>query len=88
MGAELPHAVQRPAVQPAGAVGLRLQPDPDVLDGAGEDGVGEAGEGAAGVELPVGERGRAVVERVAGFELPAGVVEAAELDGDLGEFNC
>ena len=55
-----------------------------MFDGAGEEGVCEAGEGAGGVELGVGEGGGEVFEDVAGFELAAGVVEAAELDGDLG----
>ena len=35
-------------------MGLGLEADADVFDGAGEDGVGEAGEGAGGVILSVG----------------------------------
>lgn len=70
-------------------MGLCLQAYADVFYGAGEEGVCEAGEGAGGVELGVGEGGGGVAfEGVAGFELAAGVVEAAELDGDLGGGLC
>lgn len=51
---ELPHAIDRTVVQPARAVGLRLESDADVFDGTGEVGIGEAGEGAGEVELGVG----------------------------------
>lgn len=58
-----------------------------MFDGAGEDGVGDTGEGAGGVKLGVGEGSGETAEGVAGFEFAAGVVEAAELDGDLdGQF--
>lgn len=46
MRGELADAVQWPVVQAVGAVGLRLQTDTDVLDGARDDGVGDAREGA------------------------------------------
>ena len=64
-----------------------------MLDGRAEDCVGEAGEGAGGVVLAVAERlgiGFDLVDCLAlsrgilGFEGAAGVVEAAELDGDAG----
>jgi len=51
-----------------------------VFDGGGQDGVCEAGKGAGSVVLAVGEGGGGVV---AGFEVAAGVMEGAELDGDL-----
>lgn len=43
---DLADAVHRAPVQSRRPVRLRLQPDPDVLDGARDDGVGDAGEGA------------------------------------------
>ena len=56
MGGEFADAVDGAAVEAiVGAVGLRLQPDADVFDGAGEEGVGDAGEGAGEVVLGVGE---------------------------------
>lgn len=67
-------------VEACGAVGLGLQSYAHVFDGGGEDRVCEACEGAGGVVLAIGEGGGGVV---AGFEEPAGIVEGAELDGDL-----
>lgn len=81
MGAEGPDAGEGAGVEAGGAVGLGLQPDADVFDGAGDDAVGEAGEGAGEVVLGVGEGGGG---GVAGFEVAARVVEGGELDGDLG----
>lgn len=81
MGAEGADAGERAGVEALGAVGLGLQADADVFDGAGDDAVGEAGEGAGEVVLGVGEGGGG---GVAGFEGAAGVVEGGELDGDLG----
>ena len=57
MRGQFADAVDRPVVQASGAVGLGLQPDADVLDGAGDDGVGDAGEGAGEIVLGVGEGG-------------------------------
>lgn len=85
VGGELAHAVDGAGVEAGGAVGLCLQADADVLYGAGEGGVGDAGKGARGVVLAVGEGFCVVVFEVAGFEGAAGVVEGAELDGDLKE---
>lgn len=68
-------------------MGLRLQPDADVLDGARDDAVGDAGEGAGGVVLGVGEGGAggtAPEEGVLVLKVAAGGVEAAELDRDAG----
>jgi hypothetical protein len=80
---ELAHAVDGAGVQAARAVGLRLQPDADVLDGAGEGRVGETREGARGVVLRVRKGRVAGGFGVAGLEGTARVVEAAELDRDL-----
>lgn len=83
LGAELAHAVQGAGVQARGAVGLGLQADAHVLDGAGYDGVGDAREGAGGEVLAVaqvpGARGG-----VGGLEVPLRVAEGAELDRDAG----
>lgn len=53
----LADAVHRSPVEPRVPVWLRLQPDPDMLDGTGDNRVGDAGEGARGVVLRVGEPG-------------------------------
>lgn len=82
---EFADAVEGTRVETGGAVGLGLQPDAHVFDGAGDEAVGEAGEGARGVVLGIGEFGvEGVFGGVLGFEVAAGVVEAGELDGDLG----
>ena len=52
-----------------------------MFDGAGDDAVCDAGEGAGEVVLGVGE---GVGGRVEGFKVATGVVEGAELHGDLG----
>ena len=78
----------------SGIVGLRLETDADVFYGRGEEGVGEAGEGTGKEVLGIGEvgagreRGRVgfgvvVGGGIAGFKSAAGVMEAAELDGNL-----
>ncbi len=85
MGRQFAHAIDRSGVQALGAVGLGLQADADVFDGAGDDGVGDAGEGAGEVVLGVGEGGVGGAGGAVGlFELAAGVVEGAELDGYAG----
>lgn len=81
VGNELADAVDGPGVQAAGAVGLALQADTDVLDGAGQAGVGDAGKGAGGVVLAVAEGARGLV---ALLEPAAGGVEAGKLDRDAG----
>lgn len=55
LGTELAHAVEGAGVQARGAVGLRLQTDAHVLDGARDDGVGDAREGARRVVLAVAQ---------------------------------
>ena len=81
VGAQLAHAVHGALVQPPLAVRLRLQPDADVLDGAGQRRVGHAGEGARREVLGVGE---GVGGLVAALEPAAGLMEGAELDRDAG----
>jgi hypothetical protein len=78
VGRNLADAVERAVVEAAGAVGLALQADTDMLDGAREDRVGDTGEGASAEVLAVGEFGAGV----AGLEPAAGGVEGAKLDGD------
>ncbi|CRK17599.1 hypothetical protein BN1723_011363 [Verticillium longisporum] len=80
LGGQRADAVEGSRVEAAGAVGLRLQADADVLDGAGEGRVGEAGKGAGGVVLAVGER----VAGVARLEVAARLVEGAKLDRHAG----
>lgn len=80
---ELSDAVDGAGVQLAGAVGLALETNTDVLDGAGEDGVDGAGERTGGVVLGVGEA-LAGLGAVAGLEPAARGVEGGELDGDAG----
>lgn len=69
---------------------LGLQSDTDVFDRRGERGVDYTCEGSRSVILAVGQRsgGRARSQRrgetVLSLEVAAGVVEAAELDGDAG----
>ena len=84
MGGEFAHAVDRARVQACGAVRLGLQPDTHVLDRAGENGVSYAGECAGHIVLRVGEVGEEAALGVVVFQAPAGFVEGAELDGDLG----
>jgi len=82
VGADLAHAVERPAVEPCCAVRLRLQPDAHVLDRPRDHRVGHARERARRVVLAVGERRRRAARpllRVALLEPPPCVVEAAEL---------
>lgn len=67
-------------------MGLRLQADADVLDGAGEDAVGDAGEGARAEVLRVAELGGPGAGDVGVFQVAAGGVEGAELDGDAGAY--
>lgn len=50
---ELSDAVERAGVETCRAVGLGLQADADVFDGAGEDRVCYSGEGAGGIVLGV-----------------------------------
>lgn len=88
MRGEFADAVEGAGIEAGGAVGLGLQADADVFDGAGDEAVGEAGEGAGGVVLGVGEFGvKGVFSGVLGFEVAAGVVEGGELDGDLVEVS-
>jgi len=82
--AQLADAVEWSGVQAVGAVRLRLQPDADVLDRAGQDGVGQPGKGARQVVLAIGQLGAAGRLLVAALEGAAGVVEGAELDRDAG----
>lgn len=73
---------------------LRLQPDTDVLDRARQRRVGNTGKGAGQVVLAIGEgrsgagggsgEGVGAGQGVLPLEVAAGVVEAAELDGDAG----
>lgn len=81
VGAQLAHAVEGPRVQRGGAVGLRLQPDAHVLDGARDDAVGDAGEGARVVVLGVAE---VPALPVALLKVPLGEAEAAELHRHAG----
>ena len=56
-----------------------------MLDGAGDDGVGDPGEGTGEVVLAVRKGGLGGIGGAVGlFELPAGVVKGAELDGHTG----
>ena len=63
-------------------MGLGLQADADVLDGAGEEGVGKTRESSREVVLAVahGFSGGGIL----GFKGAAGVVVSAELDGHAG----
>lgn len=54
MRGEFADAVDGAGVEASWAMGLGLEADANVFDGAGEDCVGEAGEGAAEVVLGVG----------------------------------
>ena len=65
-------------------MGLGLQPDADVFDGAGDDGVGDTGKGAGQVVLTVREaRIEGARCGVGGFEASPRPVEGAELYGYL-----
>lgn len=86
MGGYLADAVDRAVVKASSAVGLCLQADAHVLDGAGDDAVGDAGEGAGEVVLGVAQLAGGIGGlggSVPGGKLAAGVVEGAELDGYL-----
>jgi len=64
---------------------LRLQANPHVLNRTRDNSVGEAAKRAREVELSVTEIGRRLSgSQISSFEPAAGVVEAAELDGDAG----
>jgi hypothetical protein len=67
-------------------MGLGLQPNTDMLDGARDDGVGETGEGSGAVVLRVREVGGGECRSggVVLLELATSVAEGAELDGDAG----
>lgn len=65
-------------------MGLALQTDTDVLNGAGEDRVGDTGKGTCRGVLGVGEVLGVAGGDVAALEPAAGLVEGAELDGDAG----
>jgi len=64
---------------------LRLQANAHMFDRTRDNRVGDAGKGTREVELSVTEIGRGFSgSQVSGFQPAAGVVEAAELDGDAG----
>lgn len=83
MSRELAHAVYRSVIEPASAMGLRLQPDTDVLDRAGKTRVRYTGKSARGVVLPIRQFMRVVLERVLRFERPSSVMKCTKLDGNL-----
>lgn len=76
LGADYTNAVNGPGVEAFRAVRLRLQPDPYVLDRAGEDAVGEPGEGPRKIVLGICETG----VRAGSGEMAAGVVKGTKLD--------
>jgi hypothetical protein len=76
---EFADAVDGPGVQASRAVGLRLQADADVLDGAGEERVGQTGESSRGVVLSIAHG--LASGGVLRFEGAAGIVVGAELHG-------
>lgn len=80
VGAQLADAVEGPAVEAGGAVGLRLQTDADVLNGARDDAVGETGERAGVVVLGVAQ----VLAVVALLKVALGEAEAAKLHRHAG----
>lgn len=81
MGGDLADAVERAAVEARGPVGLCLEADTHVLDGAGDDAVGDAGEGTGEVVLRVAQLAGGIFRGgIPGGKLAAGVVEGAELD--------
>jgi len=87
VGGDLADAVNRAVVEASGAVGLCLQADTHVLDGAGNNTVGDAGEGTREVVLGVAQSAVGIGclgGSVPGGKLAAGVVEGAELDRYLG----
>lgn len=66
-------------------MGLGLEADTDVLNGARKHRVGDTGESTGGVVLAIGQIALlGGAGKVAGFEPAAGLVEGAELDRDTG----
>lgn len=81
--AELADAVDGSVVQTISSVGLGLQTDTDVLNGARQEGVGETGKTTGHVVLGVGESAVGILLLVERLKTSAGFVESTKLHADL-----